>query len=73
MKNKRGFFLYFANNKLDPDGWLVADYIFNCTKKIEKQDAEKKNVQATIKLKIARLKKYCFFAMEKCFFLTRAF
>ena len=49
-KNKREFFLSFDNNKLDPDGWLVADYIFNCTKKIEKQDAETKNAQFMMKL-----------------------
>ena len=49
-KNKREFFLSFDNDKLDPDGWLVADYIFNCAKKMEKQDAERKNAQATMKL-----------------------
>ncbi len=37
-------------DKLEPDGWLVAGHIINCAKIIEKQDAERKNAQATMKL-----------------------
>jgi hypothetical protein len=37
-------------DKLEPDGWLVAGHIINCAKRIEKQDAGKKNAQSTMKL-----------------------
>ena len=50
IKNKRGVFLSFDNYKLDPDGWLVAGHMFNCTEILEKQGAEKKNAQPTIEL-----------------------
>ncbi len=50
IKNKRGVFLSFDNDKLDPDGWLVAGHMFNCTEILEKQGAEKKNAQPTIEL-----------------------
>ena len=49
-KNKREFFLSFDSDKLDPDGWLVAGHMFNCTEILEKQGAEKKNAQPTIEL-----------------------
>ena len=38
------------NDKLDPDGWLAAGHMFNCTEILEKQGAEKKNAQPTIEL-----------------------
>jgi len=60
MKNKKGFHLPFGNIKLDPDGWLVAGQIFNCTKKIEKQDAEKKNAQSKMKLYLTEQKNIVF-------------
>ena len=72
-EEQEGPFLQFDNNKLDPDGWLVAGHILNCTKKIEKQDAERKNAQATMKLQITQPKKYCFFASEKGVGWTGAF
>ena len=40
-KNKREFFLSFDNDRLDPDGWLVAGHMFNCTEILEKQDADR--------------------------------
>ena len=40
--------LYLMNDKPEPDGWLVAGHILNCTKKIEKQDAETENAQTAI-------------------------
>jgi len=50
IKNKRRIFLLFDNDKLDPDGWLVAGHMFNCTEILEKQDAGKKNAHSTMNL-----------------------
>ena len=49
-EQQKGFSLQFDNNKLDPDGWLVAGHMFNCTEILEKQGEEKKNAQPTIEL-----------------------
>ena len=54
-------------DKPEPDGWLVAGHIFNCTKKIEKQDAETKIAQTVIKVLDYTTKKYHFLQWRSVF------
>ena len=66
---QKGFLLLFDNNTLDPDGWLVVGHIFNCTKTIEKQDAERKNAQSKDNSRDYPTKKILFFCNGEVFFL----
>ena len=62
----------FNIDKLDSDGWLVADHKGIWTRKKRKTGCRKKECSTAIKRTVT-LQKSNAFAVERCFLLTGAF